>query len=273
MRILSLPLMALIAMIAVAASGCIDEQRYIRPESGGPWAFAIDMDTPAVFSSDEVSVYLVEQVIQIPFREPTWEELSVLGDVGDLQIPYAMLPWLRRGDIEIQIDYTISNLSVDEEIEVAVVVNGMNEFHQYSPGIRVVDDDLVVDFSQWERLLLLAPGERRSGTIREEELDEVAVDLATVVNGAPNSNTIVHPQNQSALDPRSQMYIPDVVPALTGARVGMRAQADVGAPPPALLMEVTFRVRDIRYVLVQGDDQPWAAPAPALFTPIVPVAP
>lgn len=258
----------LILAIALLATGCLDEHRYITPEGGGPWAFAIDMDTPPFFASEDGDVFLVEQRLAIPFREPTAEESAALGDIGDQQIPYARLPWLRRGDFEIQIDYTISNLDPERTVDVGVTVNGFNEFHEYNPGIQVVDDELVIDYSGWERLVRIGPGERRSGTIREEHLDEIAVDLATVVNGVPNANQIVHPQSHSAVDARSQLFIPDVIPALTGARVGMRVQAGSGGAPPSLVMELAVRVRDVRHVLVQGDDEPWEAPAPVLFGPM-----
>lgn len=252
---------ALLSVAALFATACLEEQRHIVPEGSGLWALAIDETTPAFLASDEGSLYLVEQHVSIPFREPTEEELAELGEVGDMEIPYPQLPWLRRGDIEIQIDWTLSNLS-DEPVIAAVVVNGFNEFHEYNPGARIVDDELLIDFSQWERNHRLEPMERRSGRIREEELDEVAVDLATVVNMAPNPNQIVYFENQHTHDRRSQMYIPDVIPALTGVRVGLRSQS-----PDPMLLEFTVRVRDVRRVLVQGDDDPWQAPAPALFGP------
>lgn len=264
-------------VVAALACGCVEQQRYVTPPSGGVWAFAIDQDTPPFFTSEEGDVFLVEQRIEIPFRQPTAEELSVLGDVGDAQIPYAMLPWLRRGDIEIQVDYTLSNLSADDTVDVAVTVNGFNEFHEYNPGIQVVDDELVVDFSQWERTIRLEPGARRSGTIRQEELDEAAVDLATVVNGVMNANQIVHPQNHSAVDPRSQMFIPDVIPGLTSVRMGLRVQTGAGGAPPLILIETTVRVFDFRGVLAQGDTNLatcrtagtcWSPPVPMLFGPM-----
>jgi hypothetical protein len=260
-------LTVLFVATSLVTTGCLVEQRYVTPEGGGPWAFAVDETTPPFFMSEDGNVYLVEQRVEIPFREPTDEELDALDELDDLQIPYATLPWLRRGDIEIQIDYTLSNLSLEDTVELTVTANGLNEFHEYNPGVRIVDDDLVVDFAGWERLIRLAPGERRSGTIREEHLDEIAVDLATVVNGVPNANQIVHPQNHSAVDARSQLFIPDVIPALTGVRVGMRVETDEGATAPPIVMELVVRVRDVRRVLSPRDVEPWVPPTPVLFGP------
>ena len=88
-------------VLALGMTGCLDEQRYITPEVGGPWAYAIDMSTPPFFASEDGDVYLVEQIITIPFREPTDDELAALGDIGDQQIPYPQLPWLERGDVSL----------------------------------------------------------------------------------------------------------------------------------------------------------------------------
>ncbi len=257
---------------ALIAAGCVEEQHYVTPPGGGTWAFAITEDTPPFFTSEEGDVFLVEQRIDIPYRLPTADELAALSDIGDAQIPYAQLPWLRRGDIQIQIDWTVSNISTEDDADFGITINGYNEFHEYNPGIQVVDEDLVVDFSQWERTIHLEPGARISGTVRQEQMDEVAVDLATVVNGVANANQIVHPQNISAVDPRAQEFIPDVIPGLMGVRAGLRVQGEEGSAPPLLVIELTVRVFDIRGVLPDGDmDLTTCRPAGTCWTPPTPV--
>ncbi len=257
-------IIGLLAATLLLATGCLTEQRYMDPEGGGPWVIAMQEDTPPFFASEDGNVYIVELRVPFEFREPTDEEAAALGDVAGLAIPYATLPFVRRDDIQVQIDWTLSNID-DGPVQAEVVVNGFNEFHEYNPGIQVVDDEVIADFSQWERSILLDPGERRTGTIREEELDEVAVDLATVVNGVTNANQIVYFENQSSLDRRSMMFMPDVVPALTGVRMGIRVIG--GDTPPPVVLEFTVRVRDQRQILVQGDDEPWVLPTPVLFGP------
>lgn len=258
---------SLLAATVALASGCLTEQRYMAPEGGGAWVIAVEPDTPPFFESEDGNLYLVEQRVEFQFREPTAEEQAALGDVAGLDIPYASLPYVRRDDIEVQLDWTLSNVS-EATVQVEVVVNGFNEFHEYNPGVQVVEDEVIADFSQWERAIRLGPGERRTGTIREEELDEVAVDLATVVNGVTNANQIVYFENQSSLDRRAQMFIPDVIPALTGVRVGIRSQGvDGDGNPIPVVLEFTVRVTDNRQILVQGEDEPWPLPAPVLFGP------
>lgn len=260
-------IIGLLAATLVLATGCLTEQRYMDPEGGGPWVIAMQPDTPAFFESDDGNVYIVEARVPFEFRMPTAEEEAALGDVAGLDIPYATLPYVRRDDIEVQIDWTLSNVS-DQRVTTAVTVNGFNEFHEYNPGVQVVDEEVIADFSQWERTIVLNPGERRTGTIREEEMDEVAVDLATVVNGVTNANQIVYFENQSANDRRSMMFIPGVVPALTGVRMGLRLTSeDTESGPPPAVLEFTIRIRDNRQILVQGNDDPWPLPTPTLFGP------
>jgi len=171
------------------------------------------------------------------------------------------MPWVSRGQVELEVDYRLMSFE-DREVQVAVILNGFNEFHEYMPGVTVIDDEAVADFSQWERLYALSPMEALDGTIREEELDEVAVDLATVVNGAPNSQEVVYFENKSATDERNRQYIPEVIPALVGIRLGLRAEQAA-----SVLLEATVRVRDIDGKLAD-DDEPRLQAHPEPFTPI-----
>ncbi|MBX3270607.1 MAG: hypothetical protein KF729_10115 [Sandaracinaceae bacterium] len=265
----------LLAATMALATGCLREQRYVTPEGGGPWVIAMQPDTPPFFESEDGNVYLVEQRVELDFRMPTDEELAGMGAVDGQNVPWGSLPFVRRDDVRLQLDWTLSNLA-DATVQVDVTVNGFNEFHEYDPGVQIVDDEVVADFSQWERSIRLGPGERRQGTVREEELDEVAVDLSTVVNGAPNPNQIVYFENQHTHDRRSMLYMPDVIAGLTGVRVGLRTQGtDADGNPHPVVLEFTVRATDHRRVLVQGEDEPWPLPAPALFGPadVAPPAP
>ncbi|MDQ3036418.1 MAG: hypothetical protein M3Y87_28730 [Myxococcota bacterium] len=261
---------AVVALLSLSA--CHSDRRYVTPEGGTTWQLAFPPDAPPFFTGEDLSVFLVEQAIELPVRAPTDEERSALRTADERGLgPYPRRPWVERGAYEILIEGTLSNLS-DERQRVAVTVNGINEFHEYMPGVTVVGDDVVVDFSGWEHTYELDPGERVSFTIREEELDEVAVDLATVVNGAPNSNQVVFFQNQSAHDRRSQMYIPPIVPALVGVRLGLRVEAgeDATAAPPAAL-EAVVRVRDLQDRIVSAGEASWDLPQAAPFAPVTPV--
>lgn len=247
----------------VGLSGCASKQEYV---GAGTVAFAMTEETPPYFESMDGALYEVDSRIILPIMTPTDAEMAVL--TASAPTPFARMPWLERHDFDVQIEYTVSNLE-DEAVQIAVVLNGINEFNEYVPAATIIEREPVADYAQIERVLNLAAGQRYNGTIRQEELDEVAVDLATVVNGAPNANQIVYFENQSASDPRSQPYIPSVIPGLVGFRLGIRASGEVA---PRIVLEATVRVRsDSVKFLTDPDVEPWMPPEPVLFTPAPPM--
>lgn len=266
-------------LIALCILGCIGCSDTTYVGETGFHTFAMAEDTPPYAVAEGSAVYLVEQTVELPIREPRPERFDALSIIPEgYVIPYDRLPWMERHEYEIQVDYTVINLD-DTERRVAIVLNGGNEFDEYFPGVIVDDDEVIVEFAGWERTVVLAPLGRDSGTIREEEIDEIAVDLATVVNGVTNANLIVHPNSHSAHDPRAIPFVPTVVPALVALRLGVRTEAEVDdpdMPPPApnLVVEWTVRVRDPNDRIV-AIDRAWQLPARTPFLPasVVPVEP
>ena len=246
MKTIRITLVTSLAMLALA---CNEERRFIGDD--GFYQLALTENTAPVYQDEDLVLYIVETRVEFPIIEPSEEALADLHSTVDEyeDLPFARLPWVMRGDIEIEIDFTLSNMD-DARHEIAVTVNGINEFHEYLPGVSVIDDEVVADFAQWEKLYRLEPLERIHRTIREEDLDEVAVDLATVVNGAPNSQQIVYFENKSSTDPRSQEFIPEVVPGLIGVRIGLRSTQTA-----RMLLEASVRVRDVEERLADEDDR------------------
>jgi len=238
----------------VACVACLEEQRY--EAVGATVTLAADA-TPTFVVDDEDEVYRVDRALALHVSPPSAATLAKLAaEAQGRAPPYPRLPWVRRGDLDLQVDYALENQGSEPAVAV-VTLNGVNEFHAYAPGPE--------DLHQWERRIALAPGARVSGTITELELDEVAVDLATVVNGAPNSNLVVGPESQSSLDPRVAPYLPTVVPGLVGMRVGIETSRAA-----ALSLEVSIRVQDHGDRAAKRGDASWMLPEAAPFTPIVP---
>lgn len=248
---------SLVGVGLLAVAGCSDQQ-YIG--EGGFHTFAITEDTPPFVETEDGNLYLVEQRIELPLRTPTDAQMAELA-TGVEGLPWARRPWVERHDYELEIDWVILNLD-DERRTVALTFNGINEFHEYMPGFTVDEDEVIPEFAQWERTMVLEPLERRYGTIREEHLDEVAVDLATVVNGVTNANLIVHPESHSAIDPRAVPFVPSVVPALVGVRAGLRSTSTSN-----VVVELTVRVRDERGVVIEDVQRAWELPVPEIFMP------
>lgn len=246
---------------SLALAACAEERRYV---GDGLETVAITEDTTPVYATEDGAIYIVERRIDLPVREPTQMTLDDLAQGTERyeRLPFPRLPYVERGDLETQIDFTISSLD-SEERDIGVIVNGYNEFHEYVPGVIVIDEEPTPEISQWERVYTLAGGARLSATVREDELDEMAVDLATVVNGAPNSSQVVYFENQSSEDERAQPYIPAVIPGLVGVRIGLRTLT-----PAVALLEVSVRVRDVEARLVEDGD-PVLVANPEPFAPVM----
>jgi hypothetical protein len=250
-------------------TACSDERTFVG--AGGVHAFAMTEATPAFIAGEDATLYMVESRVMLPIEAPSEEELGRLSEEIGTGHPFPRRPWVSRGDLAIEIDWTMSNLE-DQRIRADLTINGINEFHEYAPAAQVVDDEVVIDFSQWERTMELEPLERRQGTIREEELDEVTVDLATVVNGAPNSHMIVYFESQSATDPRSQMYIPSIIPGLTGVELMIRSFG-CGGMACRIVVEATIRVRDTSGKLTTDPQRLWELPVAMPFIPMTAAPP
>jgi len=238
-------------------------------------AFAMTPDSAPVVETEEAALVVVEQRIELPIRPPPERALErrMLPDPPDGQepaLPFPRLPWVSRGDLRIEVDWVLTNVSDPASPEcppttaqVAVVLNGINEFFEYEPGFLLDDDEVIVNFAQWERLFSLAPGDSVRGTIQEREIEEVTVDLATLVNGAPNPNEVVFRDNQFDRDPDVAPFIPEVVPGLVGLKLGLRTTA----APTCLVLESTTRVRDLEGRLQDRGSEPWVIePLPTLVT-------
>jgi hypothetical protein len=250
--------------LLLCAAACDDDRVYVG--DGSIYQVALTADTPAAFESEEGgAIFMVEMRADLPITPPTNAELAerMSGARAYRNLPFPRLPWIERGELEIQIDFTLSNLD-DAERDVDVIVNGANEFDEYVPGVQVIDEDPIPLHSQWERRYTVKAKSRIEDTVREEDLDEAAVDLATVVNGAPNSDEVVYFENKSSTDERSKKYIPAVIPGLVAVRLGLRSNR--AAP---ILLEASVRVRDVGDKLAD-DDEPHMRIDPEPFEPVFP---
>jgi hypothetical protein len=272
-----LPLGAAVAA-AAALSGCNLEQRYVMAPGGGLYTAAITETTPVFLEAEEEALFMVETRALFAVHPPTPVQMEALG--GMASPPFDRRPWVMRDDYQIEIDFVVSNLE-DRSVLTTLTVNGINEFNEYTPSAQIIDDDLVVDFANWERTYLLGPGERRVVTVREEELDEVAIDLASVVNTTAAgldcgtiANTLTYFMNQSSIDDRSIPCVPAVIPGLVGVKIGLRVQAPLGELPPVVVVEAAVRMRDVHDRVAAGSEARWDTDMlsrPEPFTPPIPV--
>jgi hypothetical protein len=252
-------LVLVLSGLATALGACREEPVYVG--DGKLYQVVLTEETMPAIETKDGALYIVETRPELPVRAPSAAELAALQ--GGEHAPFPRQPWVKRDDCPLQVDFTLTNLD-DKRRFVDVTLNGANEFFEYVPRVITDNDQVIPLHAQWEKRYELAPKQRLAATVREEELDEMAVDLATVVNGAPNSDEIVYFENNSATDKRARQYIPKVIPGLVAFRLGMRA---TGASN--VLLEATVRVRDDAGKLASGDE-PLLHAMPAQFETVVP---
>ncbi len=249
------------ATLLALAGGCSDVT-YLGPD--GFYAFAMTEATPPFAETDEAAIYIVEERIEFPIQEPTGEELADLTAAAasdPLLMTFGRAPWVTRESYRMEIDYILINLD-DAPHRVTVTANAISEFHEYSPGVVIEDDEIFAEFAGYERLVEMEPFGRITGTIRAEQIDEMAADLASVVQtGVTNPNTFMHPDSESDHDPRAIPFVPSIVPGLVGVKMGLRIEEQSN-----VVCELTIRVVDDEDVIVEEEDA-WQMPAPIVFEP------
>lgn len=253
------------SLALLSLAGCADEASFANP-SDGSYIFAMTPEVPALAEGEEASLYVIEQRALLPIVPPTEAELAALAIPAGMTLPFSRLPWVKSGDVAMEVDFTLSNLG-DDPVIATVTMNGANEFDEYYPGHVETDEAMLRGVSQWERLYLIQGGERISGTIREEEIVEAEVDLATIVNGAPNPWQVLYRPNQwDGTGPIADLirpYIPAVIPGLVGVRMGIATDE-----PATLVLEWSLSVRDPNNAerLARGaGTATWALPTPTQF--------
>jgi hypothetical protein len=244
----------LVALSSLAGTSCIEEQRY---DYVGEQVMLTPATPVAYVTEDDDPVYRVDREFLLGITPPKAADLTRLtAEAQGKMLPFPRLPWVRLHDLELQLDYALENHS-DQALTALITINGINEFVYYAPGPE--------NLHQWERRVALTPGQRVTGIVTELELDELAVDLATVVNGATNSNLVVTRMSQSSRDPRVQSFIPSVIPGLVGVRAGLETGVAVD-----LTLEISIRLQDHGDRATKRGDTRWDIPPPAAFVPIVP---
>jgi len=257
---------SILALCLFALTAC--QEVVEQPVTYGPLAFAMTADTPpAIANEDGDGLYVVLFPVVLPLRAPTTEEMNDLMAAPAVS-PFMSAIWLNNGDIGMTGDIVLTNLD-DEEHVIKLVLEARTEFHQHVPNVALDDEgDVAADFSSYEQTIILPPGARLQRRITDEEFDEVALDFAAIINGAPNANQVFYFLNQHMRDPRNDQYIPPVVPGLVGFNVGIRSTSPVN-----VAVELTMSLVDRSDRVAREGDGLWDIPEPEIITPVPPADP
>ncbi len=234
---------ALACSMLVIGCGSQEEDRNLPAAEVG-----LTKDVPPIFDDGELQLFEVKRGLQFPILQPNAEQSAALGK--DVQ-PYGRTPWITDQDVKVQLTWTLSNLD-DDGHNVEILVDPWNEFGRYVPGLQLTnasEQKLEPNSSGIDHFYVLegkGSGEasRRHGTFTFADMDELAIDFATVQamiknppplpNGAQQdpdmmtdplpvyANHAFNFQNRSYDDVLVAPYIPRVIAGLTGIDFGFR---------------------------------------------------
>jgi hypothetical protein len=248
--------------------------------------------TPALtayYNSEELTLYEVQKAVQLPVKQPSADDLANLG-ATPANTGYPRAPWLLASDESLEVHYIISNLDAQDHT-VYLLIDPWNEFVRWDPGVTVVDDETAAPNYGYDLPFLVKAMSRVQGTITQDDMQEIAIKLASVENllgsaqtmaaeasaadGGMNdsgfdptgtANNIFNPQNRSnGGDPLYTPWIPPVVAGLTGFDLGLRTTESA-----TVAIEVTIDVQDLsgknKFIPVDST-QATIGPPPTVLSP------
>jgi hypothetical protein len=249
MRVLSSSLFIVVAALGVGA--CAEDPRYLDP-----------MQNLEVGADPTMQGMPATGSLTLPIRLPNMQDMNEAAAL-QAKYPNITIPYVRVGDIAIEVEWTVKNLS-DQDAVAFVSMNGANELFAYVPG-KFVDPNAVEPPPPPPSLTGGAPvhipaNGATSGSFTEQQVKEASVDLDMITRGlvAPEHAILENgdadlPQFQPTqlIDPTmpdlGTMPVGDPIPAAAYAqlvRVDMVLTAD-----QHVVMEYSVRVRDFRGLL------------------------
>lgn len=248
-----------LAVAAMATLGCGEKEETRTLE---PVRLAMTDQLAPIYEEQEMSLFEVKLAVPFPIAAPTDATLSELS--GQAADPFPRMPYLHQSELSIQISWTLSNLDKANH-NVELLIDPWNEFGRYWPGMSVTNaqrEQQQPNLSGIDVLYEL-PGlddgrdSRRHGTLTIQDMDELAIDFATVMNiiatappPDPTLDAAENPavglvnhafavENRSYKDVVIQPYIPKTVPGLTGIDLGLRTYE-----PANVAIEIVVEVVD-----------------------------
>ena len=246
----SLGALAAAATLGALAAGCANDPVYVPGtmmlEAGAPDADG--MITTA--TAKHMLPIRLEKAKEATERELRTAELGV--DV----------PYVKVGDLEVSVEWTIHNLDPMNAGTALVQLNGANEVFAYDPTLIILGDPDEVPPAPGlagDIPLHLEPGATMTGLFREDQLREASIDLdqITRANLNPFAATLQVHKNLELFQPLSPLMpgVEDYVQTPVGDPIPRDAfrqiiRVDlVFKPDRPMTLEYTIRVRDTRGIM------------------------
>lgn len=253
---------SLFLLIAVGGAACgVNNPTYFQPTMG-----AVESGQPDAGGE-------VTSVVTLPFRDPTDVESAKLDD--DSNALGFRAPWLRRDQVAISVEYTVTNLT-DKDGRAQILVDGADEFTSYDRAAinaaiamqMLRDEDKPVVLSLIQGIPFAVPaGASKSGTIREDDFAEAELDLDAIGRWMATPASVLI--NFSEVNGAGLQKVPpaEVVPAMFRVAVTLASEQH-------MRLDFLVRVRDTKNRLLDLDHAGDAfAPKPKAYTPPPPAMP
>lgn len=167
--------------VFVACGACAADPEYLQPQ------LALEVNSPS--AGEEAPGEATAQIF-LPVELEDEEDLADRTEESQSTgIPLDMLPYVRLGDLSVSVEWTLRNLSEEDGLAF-VNLNGANEYFAFDPALL----DIAPDEDEVEPPpplvgnvpILVPPLATVSGVIREDEVDEAAIDLELISRGGAN---------------------------------------------------------------------------------------
>ncbi len=245
--------MRAILLMTVVILGCGTNTPNYFPPDNGP------LEVGAMGQPREATA-----VVTLPFRVPTdGERQDLMSEAQGLGFA---APWLRRRNIAISIQYSITNLDKDRGT-AQVLVDGANEFTSYDArAIRAAmlmaganNNDVVVLSLIQGVPVSVEPGQTVSGVVREDDIAEAELDLDAIGRWMATPAAVLI--NASEVNAVGLERVPAevVIPALFRVSVTFTSNKH-------MRLDFLVRVRDKKDQLLLSDGDTFA-PMAAAYAP------
>jgi hypothetical protein len=156
-------------------SACADDPRYMDPDQ----VVEFGNDPNAMGMPATASMTLP---VRLPIQKDMDEAAALQAKYPNIQIPY-----VRVGDLAVDVEYTVTNLS-DKDGIAFVDLNGANEYFTYVPSVFVVDpeEDPPPPPLVGHVPIHVAAGRSVTDVFREDQLREASIDLDMITRGHLN---------------------------------------------------------------------------------------
>ena len=242
--------MRAIFVATLCTAACANDPVYL------PGPMALDAGTPDAMGEPTTASAQHMLPIRLEKAEEAMERAARTAALG-VDVPY-----VKVGDIEVSVEWTIHNLDPMNAGSAKVQLNGANEVFAYDPTLIVLGDPREVPPApglDGDIPLHIPAGGTLTGLFREDQLREASIDLdqITRANVNPFAATLQVHKNIDFFQPMTPLMpgVDDYVQTPVGDPIPREAfrqliRVDlVFKPDRHMTLEYTIRVRDTRGIM------------------------